>query len=108
MSGFDYYDHVNGLPESKLVLEMEKLHKRLFKTDVNSPVYQQLLNMIDMASQAYQDILYTQRIKKEDTVMDIGQTESVSYTPDYTKEDIVNAYIEVYTKKKPGEPPQRQ
>ena len=39
--------------------------------------------------------------------MDIGETESVAYTPDYTKDEIVNAYIEVYTKKKPGEPPVR-
>lgn len=104
---FDYYDYVNGLNEGKLVTELEKLHKRLFKTSETSPVYQQLLNMIDMAQSAYTDALYAQRIKKEDTVMDIGETESISYTPDYTKEDIVNAYIEVYTKKKPGEPPVR-
>lgn len=104
---FDYYDYVNGLNESKLVTELEKLHKRLFKTSETSPVYQQLLNMIDMAQSAYTDTLYAQRIKKEDTVIDIGETDSVSYTPDYTKEDIVNAYIEVYTKKKPGEPPVR-
>ena len=108
MSGFDYYDYVNGLNESKLVAEMEKLNKRLFKTNANSPVYTQLLNMIDMASDAYQDILYSQRIKTEDTVMNIGETEHVEYTPDYTKEEIVNAYLEVYTKKRPGEPPRRQ
>lgn len=104
---FDYYDYVNGLGEAKLVLEMEKLHKRLFKTQQSSPVYQQLLNMIDMASDAYQDSLYATRIKKEDTVIDIGETESIEYTPDYTKDEIVNAYIEVYTKKKPQLPPQR-
>ena len=40
--------------------------------------------------------------------MNIGETEHVEYTPDYTKEEIVNAYLEVYTKKRPGEPPRRQ
>jgi hypothetical protein len=68
MSGFDYYDYVNGLSEAKLVLEREKLTKRLFKTNVTSPVYTQLCNMIDMADSAYEDILYTQRIKAEDKV----------------------------------------
>lgn len=107
MSGFDYYDYVNGLSEAKLVLEREKLTKRLFKTNVTSPVYTQLSNMIDMADSAYEDILYTQRIKAEDKVIEIGETEHVDYTPDYTKDEIVNAYIEVYTKKKPGGPPRR-
>ena len=107
MSGFDYYDYVNGLSEAKLVLEREKLTKRLFKTNVTSPVYTQLSNMIDMADSAYDDILYTQRIKAEDKVIEIGETEHVDYTPDYTKDEIVNAYIEVYTKKKPGGSPRR-
>jgi hypothetical protein len=107
MSGFDYYDYVNGLSEAKLVLEREKLTKRLFKTNVTSPVYTQLSNMIDIADSAYEDILYTQRIKAEDKVIEIGETEHVDYTPDYTKDEIVNAYIEVYTKKKPGGPTRR-
>jgi hypothetical protein len=105
---FDYYDYVNGLTEAKLVTEIEKLNKRLFKTNATSPVYTQLLNMIDMAQGAYEDILYSQRIKAEDKVIEIGETEHIDYVPDYTKDDIVNAYIEVYTKKKPGEPPKRQ
>jgi hypothetical protein len=108
MSGFDYYDYVNGLNEGKLVAEMEKLNKRLFKTNPASPIYNQLTNMIQMANEAYNDILSAQRIKAEDKVLDIGETDSVTYTPDYTKDDIVNAYIEVYTKKKPGEPGTRQ
>ena len=45
---FDYYDYVNGLTEAKLVTEIEKLNKRLFKTNATSPVYTQLLNMIDI------------------------------------------------------------
>ena len=108
MSGFDYYDYVNGLTEAKLITEIEKLNKRLFKTNATSPVYTQLLNMIDMAQSAYEDILYTQRIKAEDKVIEIGETEHIDYVPDYTNDEIVNAYIEVYTKKKPGEPPTRR
>ena len=108
MSGFDYYDYVNRLNEGKLVAEMEKLNKRLFKTNPTSPIYTQLTNMIQMANEAYNDILSSQRIKAEDKVLDIGETDHVVYTPDYTREDIVNAYIEVYTKKRPGEPPTRR
>ena len=101
---FDYYDYVHGLNESKLVLELEKLHKRLFKTPQTSPVYDQLLNMIEMAQSAYTDTLYAQRIKIEDKVIEIGETDHDEYTPDYSREDIVNAYIEVYTKKNPELP----
>ena len=101
---FDYYDYVHGLPEAKLVLEMEKLNKRLFKTSQTSPVFQQLMNMIDMAQSAYTDKQYAIKIKKEDQVMNIGDISSEEYTPDYTRDEIVNAYIEVYTKNTPRKP----
>ena len=98
---FEYYDYVHGLPESKLVLELEKLNKRLFKTSQTSPVFQQLMNMIDMANSAYSDKQYAVRVRKEDAVINIGEISGEDYTPDYTKEEIVNALIEVYTKKLP-------
>ena len=40
--------------------------------------------------------MYTLRIKKEDTVMDIGQMESTVIEPDYSKEEIITDIVKTY------------
>lgn len=93
---FDYYTHVNSLDEEKIILEIEKITKRMLKTDPGSPIYGQLQSYLDMANSAYQDRLWTQRIKNENTVMDIGEMESTVTEPDYTKEELVTDIVKTY------------
>lgn len=95
---FDYFAHVNELSEDKLVEELENLNKRLMKIDFQSPIYAQLLDMIDMAESAYNDILYSKRIKNENSVIDIGEIESIETKPDYDREDVLTALVHEYTK----------
>tara|TARA_Y100000389_G_C17043855_1_gene309405 strand:- start:209 stop:523 length:315 start_codon:yes stop_codon:yes gene_type:complete len=93
---FDYYTHVNSLTEDKVVAEIEKLTKRLLKTRPDSPIYAQVSNYLDMAQSAYQDIMYSHRIKNESSVMDIGEIESTVIEPDYTKQEIVTDIVQTY------------
>jgi hypothetical protein len=93
---FDYYTHVNELSEEKLILEIEKLTKRMYKTDPGSPIFAQLQSYLDMANSAYQDRMYSLRIKNEDTVMEIGQIESTVIEPDYTKEELITDIVKTY------------
>lgn len=94
---FDYYTHVTSLNEEKLLDEIKKLNKRLMITNQATPIYNQLLNMLDQAESAYQDIMYASRIKKESTVLDIGEIESTSYTPDYSEDTVLEALVNAYT-----------
>ena len=95
---FDYYEHVHSLKEDKLTDEIQQLNKRLMKTDPASPVYAQLLGMLSHAESAYQDIIYASRIKNESTVLDIGEMESTTYTPDYSESSVLEALVNSYSK----------
>lgn len=97
---FDYYDYVNKLPEDKLVTEIDKITKRILATAPTSPVINQLQGMLDLANQAYQDSLFKARVKVEDTVIDIGEMESVDYIPEeYSKDELMIEIVRSYTSK---------
>jgi uncharacterized protein (DUF2252 family) len=99
---FDYYTHVQSLSEGDLVTEIEKLTKRMIATSPSSPIFSQLESYLAMARDAYNDILYTQRIKNESTVMEIGEIESIESTPDYSKEELLNIMVTSYYKSTPN------
>lgn len=96
---FDFYSYAYSLSEDKLFEEIEKINKKLLNTNPNSPIYNQLLDMRDTASMAYGEILAKKRIKKEDTVLEIGTIESTEYTPDYKEDDVLNIIVQSYIKK---------
>ena len=94
---FDYYAHVHGMDESKLNAEIKRLHDHLFTLDPESPMYNQILDMIDTANSAYNDMVYASRFKNaEDVAMDIGTMESSVNTPDYTKTELLDAVVTAY------------
>ena len=94
---FDYYTKLLELNEEKLVLEIENLTKRLLKVSPSSPIYTQLRGYLDQAQSEYRDRQYARRIKTEDSVLDIGEMESVEYTPDYSKKEIIEELVKTYT-----------
>lgn len=95
---FDYYNYVNELSEEKVLAEIEKINRKLFKIKPGNPMFNQLSDMLNMAESAYQDILYKSRIKSEDTVMDIGEMESTVTEQDYTKDELLDVIVTSYTK----------
>jgi ribosomal protein L20A (L18A) len=95
----DYYIKVQSLPEDKLVQELEKLNKQIMKISPSSPIYNQVLSMLNMAQEAYSEIALKQRIKPEDSkIIEIGTIEEEVLMPDYDKSMLINAVIEQYRK----------
>jgi hypothetical protein len=96
----DFYAHVYTLSEDKLIAEIEKLNKQLFKLNPSSPMYNQLLNMIDTARNAHAEMIYASRFKnQEDKIIEIGTIEEHIVTPDYSKQELLLAIVEQYTNK---------
>lgn len=96
---FDYYNHVYSLSEEKLSDEIEGLNKKLMRISASSPMFNQLMDMLETAQMAYGEIQMKRRVKVEDTVLDIGTIESTEHTPDYSTDDILTVLVQGYTKK---------
>lgn len=94
----DYYSKVYELPEDKLVAEIERLNKQLFKINATSPIYNQLIDMIQTANSAYDELCIRKRIKIEDKIIEIGTVEQETVMPDYNKEMLLNAVVQQYKK----------
>lgn len=98
---FDYYIHVQRLKEEELVAEIEKLTKQLMTMYAASPMYQQVLDMLHTAQEAYQEKQVLARAKDlKDEVIEIGTIRSEVEHPDYSKEELLNITVEQYR----GEP----
>lgn len=96
----DFYAHIQSLPEDKLIAEIEKMNKQLFKLNPSSPMYNQLLSMIETARTAHAELQYTNRFKnQEDKIIEIGTIEEHIVTPDYSKQELLLAIVEQYTNK---------
>ena len=54
-------------------------------------------NYLDLANSVYNDRQVARRVKTEDSVLDIGEMESVQYTPDYSKKEILEELVKTYT-----------
>lgn len=99
---FDYYTHVQSMKEEKLNDEIKRLHNQLFKLNPASPMYDQILNMLDMAQSAYNDLMYAQRYKDaSDEAMEIGTVNSDVIEPDYSKDELLDAVVTAYIAQSP-------
>jgi len=94
----DYYAKVHDLPEDKLVAEIERLNKQLFKINATSPIYNQLVEMINIAYTAYDELSLKKRVKQEDKIIEIGTVESETIIPDYNKDMLLNVVVQQYRK----------
>lgn len=94
----DYYVTVHNMKEDKLVAEIEKMNRRLWTTSPNSPIYNQLLDMIGTAQGALDEIMFIQRIKKEDKIIEIGTIDSTVVVPDYDSDALLTAIVQEYRK----------
>jgi len=96
----DYYSHIYSLPEDKLIQEIEKLNKQLFKLSPGSAMYNQVLDMINTAQTAHGEMQFVRRIKDSpDKIIEIGEVTEHIVTPDYSGDELLVAVVEQYTNK---------
>lgn len=103
---FDYWEKLQNSKEEDVLEEIKKLHDKYFKLREHSPVRNQIKNMLDMAQSRYHDLQIYRREEAlaekegENSVIEIGQIDSVEYVPDYTKEEILTHLSRFYYDKK--------
>lgn len=97
----DYWEKVQSLKEEEVLEEIKKLHDKYFKLNENSPMRNQLKNMLDIAQNRYTDIQVFRKFdaiaeEEKDTTIEIGTIDSVEYVPDYTKDEILTHMAKFY------------
>jgi hypothetical protein len=98
----DYVAKLYSMSEDKISQEIMNLHKKLATVNGNSPIYNQLLEMVDTAESIRQEKMIMASLKEEDktdSVIDIGSVESVVYTPIYSQEEFLEVVAKMYLDK---------
>lgn len=99
---YDFYAEMDKLSADQLSNEIEKLTKRLYATNPNTQIYNQLVGMIHIADELYGEKLMVERTKHlKDEIIEIGTIESTETIPDYSKEELVNIMVQEYKKESP-------
>lgn len=93
----EYYDRVHQLSDEKLMDEIEGLNKKIAKMkNPNAAIYEQLVQMLEIAQSAYQESMLRRRVKTEDTVLNIGDIQGEVYQPDYSDEKLLEVLVQGY------------
>ncbi len=95
----DYIAKLYNMSEDKISQEIMNLHKKLATVNGNSPIYSQLLEMLDTAEAIRQEKMIMSSLKEEDkkdTVVEIGSVDSVVYTPIYSQEEFLETVAKMY------------
>jgi len=94
-----------GYTTDDLLKENQKYTKQLYKMDSSSPLYQYLLDMREQCQQEYNERMFIQankdKIKDQEQVLNIGEIESVDYTPNYLDDEelFLKAVVDAYSEK---------
>jgi len=98
----DNYQKYQSMSLDDLLDEIEKINKHLFKLREGTPMFNQLMSMRSLADATYKEksLLAMQKSNKNppSEILDIGEIDSVEYTPDYDDDTILNNVVESYTK----------
>ena len=90
-----------SLTLTELHAESERLQKMLVDGRHSDTVTQQILSFLNTVDQRISEVMYMERFKKSQegkpSVIEIGQTEEVVYTPDYSKQELLDALVFEYT-----------
>lgn len=88
-----------------LLKENQKYTKQLYKMDGKSPLYQYLLDLREACQKEYNERMFIQankdKIKEQEQVLNIGEIESVDYTPNYMDDEelFLKAVVDAYKEK---------
>jgi len=95
----DYYFKIDAMSNDQILTEMETLRKKQFTVKSETPIWYQIQDMIDFCSQEYQARVMRERASndKSSDVMDIGEIDSVDYTPDYSERDTFVEMVSFYS-----------
>ena len=94
---FEYYDRVHSMSDEKLMDEIESLNRKIAKMkNPNAAMYDQLIEMLDIARSAYQENMLKRRVNTEDTVLNIGDIQGETYQPDYSDEKLLEVMVQGY------------
>jgi hypothetical protein len=86
----------------KISQEITNLHKKLSRVNSSSPIYNQLLDMLQTAEAVQQEKIFLSSLTQEDkkdSAIDIGSVESVVYTPIYSQEEFLQVVANMYIDK---------
>lgn len=99
---FDPWTKFQGMRLDKLQEEIRSMNERRFRMRPGSQVYQQLGQMIQMAQSIAQEkqMIETHRQRQKEKpsseVIDIGEITEETYTPDYSREELLNILVQEY------------
>lgn len=95
----DYYFKIDGMSTDKILTEIETLRKKQFTVKAETPIWYQIQDMIDFCTMEYQARIMREKVKNEKSsdVMDIGEIDSVDYTPDYSERDTFVEMVSFYS-----------
>jgi len=98
----DYIATYYSMSSDKLSNEIMNLHKKLAKINGHSPMYNQVLDLLQTAEAINREKMMASRFTEEDKVdkvIDIGSVDSVVYTPIYSQEDFLQVVAKMYLNK---------
>lgn len=98
----DYLTNLYNMRDDKLSQEIMNLHKKLSKVNSVSPIYGQILEMIQTVEAVQRERMMAAKFTEEDkvdSVIEIGSVESVVYTPIYSQEEFLEVVAKMYLDK---------
>ena len=98
----DYIANLYSMNADKISQEITNLHKKLSRVNSSSPIYNQLLDMLQTAEAVQQEKIFLSSLTQEDkkdSAIDIGSVESVVYTPVYSQEEFLQVVANMYIDK---------
>lgn len=100
----DYWQRIQTLNEEQLLDEIKKVQDKLFKLNNQTMMRLQLNDMLGMAQTRYNDLMQFKmnemREESEPEVIELGEIESVAYTPNYSKKELLTDLVKFYHDKK--------
>jgi len=96
----EYYDKVRSFSEQKLHDEITRLNRTLRQVNPTSPVYQQVIGMIETAVEARAELMFTQQpaFKKKNEIIELGKIEETIATTVISSDVLLTAIVTQYTK----------
>lgn len=94
----DKWEEYQNMSSDKLMTEIEKMNKILFRLNGGTPMFNQMQDMIALANQVMQDKFAIARLESDENAnkaLNIGEIESEVIHPEYDK-DVLNLVATSY------------
>jgi len=96
-----YQDKLESLTLNELHEESSRLQKMMLEGRPSEAMIRQITGFMSQVDERIAEVMYIERFrknaKKNTEVIEIGYTEEVVYTPDYTKKELLDAMVFEYS-----------